>query len=376
MSRNLPPNVKAWLAEPLPQDVFRAVERVARAPDVVRVALMPDIHLANDVCVGTVIATRELIYPAAVGGDIGCGIAAVSIDGTEQLLRDARVAKELLEGLRSRVPAHRHHDRALPESLAGPVLSDARLQTVRRREGAVQFGTLGRGNHFLEYQADDEGRLWLMVHSGSRATGQAIRDFHISRATAAGGGLGYLRAGTPAGEAYIADAEWARAYARANRRAIIEAAAGALSQLTGAEAIPSTYLECDHNHVRHEEHLAGWFWVHRKGAMPAGPDEPGILPGSMGTESFHVAGRGNAEALCSSSHGAGRAMSRSEARQRVRATDVRRQMRGVWFDAESEGSLREEAPSAYKDVRAVLRAQTDLTRVVRRLRPLLVHKGA
>src|SRR5690348_7003953 len=149
MSRNLPPNVKAWLAEPLPQDVLRAVERVARAPDVVRVALMPDVHLANDVCVGTVMATRELIYPAAVGGDIGCGIAAVALDGNEQLLRDARVARELLERLRSSVPVHRHHDGALPESLAVQALSDSRLETVRRREGAVQFGTLGRGNHFL-----------------------------------------------------------------------------------------------------------------------------------------------------------------------------------------------------------------------------------
>jgi tRNA-splicing ligase RtcB len=231
MSRNLPQNVKACLVEPLPQDVFRAVERVARAPDVVRVALMPDVHLANDVCVGTVIATRELIYPAAVGGDIGCGIAAVALDADEQLLADARVAQEMLDRLRSSVPVHRHREGSVPQSLVAQALSDSRLEAVRRREGTVQFGTLGRGNHFLEFQTDDEGRLWLMVHSGSRAMGQTIRDLHVSRATAAGGGLAHLRAGAPQGDAYIADANWAREYAKASRRAMIDAAVGALNAL-------------------------------------------------------------------------------------------------------------------------------------------------
>jgi len=375
MSRNLPQNVKSWLVEPLPDDVFRAVERVARAPDVVRVALMPDVHLANDVCVGTVMATRELIYPAAVGGDIGCGIAAVALDGSEQLLRDARFAQELLDRLRSSVPVHRHGGGALPESLAAQAISDSRLESVRRREGAVQFGTLGRGNHFLEFQVDDEDRLWLMVHSGSRAMGQAIRDLHVARATSAGGGLTYLRAGTQEGDAYIVDTNWARAYAAANRRAMLDAAVAALTALSGTKAVSSTYFDCDHNHVRHEVHFGESFWVHRKGAMSAGSDEPGILPGSMATKSFHVAGRGNAEALRSSSHGAGRAMSRSEARQRVKSADVLRQMRSVWFDPNALPALREEAPSAYKDIRAVLRAQSDLTRVVRRLRPVLVYKG-
>ena len=374
MSRNLPPNVKAWLAEPLPEDVRRAVERVARAPDVARVALMPDVHLANDVCVGTVLATRELIYPAAVGGDIGCGIAAIAINGTEQLLRDAKVARELLATLRARVPVHRHRTGALPKFLANQSLSDSGLGMIRRRDGAVQFGTLGRGNHFLEVQADQDGGLWLMVHSGSRRMGQAIRDFHLSNATPAGGGLAFLGANSPQGEAYLADAQWARAYAKASRRAMLDAASEALAALTSASAIPSTYFDCDHNHVVCEEHGGEHLWVHRKGAVSAGPDEPGSLPGSMGTESFHVAGRGNPQSLCSSSHGAGRAMSRSEARHRVNAADVERDMRGIWFDG-GAAALREEAPSAYKDIRAVLRAQSELTRVVRRLRPLLVYKG-
>lgn len=375
MSRPLPPNVKAWLVEPLAADVARAVERVARLPDVRRIALMPDVHLAHDVCVGTAIATTELLYPAAVGGDIGCGIAAISFDAGADLLRDARLAQELLARLRTAVPAHRRRDAALPPELTGESLSEPALGTIRRREGTVQFGTLGRGNHFVEFQADDEGRLWLMVHSGSRAMGQAIRDLHASRASPAGGGLAFLRADSPQGHAYLRDADWARTYARANRRAMLDAAVATLRGLAGTGAIESSYFDCDHNHVRQETHWGALLWVHRKGAMSAGVDEPGSLPGSMGTESFHVAGRGNADALCSSAHGAGRAMSRSEARARLTLKNLENQMGEVWHDSRASPALREEAPAAYKDVRAVLRAQSGLTRIVRRLRPILSHKG-
>lgn len=375
MSRNLPPNVKAWLAAPLSEDVARAVRRSARAPDVQRVALMPDVHLAGDVCVGTVVATTELIYPGAVGGDIGCGIGAIAFDVTADALRDGAVAERLFGMLRAAVPIHRQHEGNLSERVPAGALSDPRLETLRRREGAYQLGTLGRGNHFLEFQADDEGCLWLMVHSGSRAMGQAIRDLHVSSATRAGGGLVFLRADSAAGRAYLNDAEWARRYARANRRAMIDATIGAVRTVLGAIDVESTWLDCDHNHVQHEAHFRGLLWVHRKGAMCAADGEPGMIPGSMGTESFHVAGRGNADALCSSSHGAGRSLSRTEARHQVSAAELRRQLTGVWFNRQAASDLREEAPSAYKDVRAVMRAQADLTRVVRRVRPILNYKG-
>lgn len=375
MSRPIADNVKTWLIEPLSSDVRRAIERLSRAKDVQRVVVLPDVHLAREVCIGTVVATSRLIYPAAVGGDIGCGVAAIAFDAAADALRNEPNACRMLERLREVVPIIRHKNRVLPRELAAASVSDPRLETTRRRDGAVQFGTMGRGNHFLEFQSDDEGRLWLMIHSGSRAVGQAIRDFHIARAIGSGGGLASLPADSAHGAAYLNDAQRAREYARANRRAMIDAAADAVRELLAAAPIESTYFDCDHNHVARETHAGEELWVHRKGAMRAAADEPGIIPGSMGTESFHVQGRGGEASLCSSSHGAGRAMARDEARRRIRPGDLERQMGEVWFDASIAAGLREEAPTAYKDIGRVLRAQSDLTRVVRRLRPVLVYKG-
>jgi tRNA-splicing ligase RtcB (3'-phosphate/5'-hydroxy nucleic acid ligase) len=374
MNVNLP-NLKAWLAEPMPKDVARAVERLARSPDVRHVAVMPDVHLARDVCVGTAVATSELIYPAAVGTDIGCGIAAVAFDTASQVV-DERVAVELLSRLPARVPVNRQPDRSLPTDLLAATLSDPNLDRVRMRDGSVQFGTLGRGNHFLEFQRDEEGRLWLMVHSGSRAMGRAIREFHETRIPGGGNKLKAIPADTPEGEAYLTDLHWARSYAKASRRCMIDRAARVLSELTGVEFDPDSYFDCDHNHVRRETHLGSEFWVHRKGAVSAGMGEVGSIPGSMGTVSFHVSGRGEQLSLRSSSHGAGRAMSRDQARRRVRSFDLLQKMEGIYFDMKLTAALREESPQAYKDVTKVLRAEAELTRIVRRLKPIVVYKGA
>lgn len=290
-------NVRAWLVEPMSKEVGRAVERLARSPDVRHVAVMPDVHLARDVCVGTAVATSELIYPAAVGTDIGCGIAVVGFDTPANVI-DGRVAGELLERLRARVPVHRRAERCLPKKLMDAPLSDPKLERIRARDGSVQFGTLGRGNHFLEFQQDEEGRLWMMVHSGSRAMGRAIRDFHEVRASGETGGLKSVPAGSSHGAAYINDMKWARAYASASRLTMIEAGAEVLGQLAGAELDRSSYFDCDHNHVRLEEHFGSSLWVHRKGAMSAGEGEAGSIPGSMGTQSFHVRFTSSDCALC------------------------------------------------------------------------------
>ncbi len=374
MNVNLP-NVRTWLPEPMPKDVARAVERLAGSPDVRHVAVMPDVHLARDVCVGTAIATSELIYPAAVGTDIGCGIAAVGFDGPAEVV-DERVAVELLSRLPARVPVHRQPDRSLPNDLLAAPLSDPKLDRVRMRDGSVQFGTLGRGNHFLEFQRDEEGQLWLMVHSGSRAMGRAVREFHEIRIPAGRNKLKAIAAGAPEGAAYLADLHWARAYAKASRRWMIDRAAGALSELTGVGIDPDSYFDCDHNHVRRESHFGSEFWVHRKGAMSAGAGEAGSIPGSMGTVSFHVSGRGEPLSLRSSSHGAGRAMSRDQARRRIKSFDLLRKMSGIYFDTRLAEALCEESPQAYKDVTKVLRAEAELTRIARRLKPIVVYKGA
>ena len=378
MSREIARHVKMWLTEPLSQDVRRAIERVASAEDVRQVRIMPDVHLAGDVCIGTVIATTRLIYPAAVGGDIGCGIAAAAFDLAADVLYDSGVAEKVLGRLRDLVPSIRHPRaavRPLPPDLNDATLSDRRLASICGRDGIVQFGTLGRGNHFLEFQTDDEHRLWLMVHSGSRAMGQAIRDFHLARATGESRGMASLPSDSAEGQAYLSDVQWARQYARANRRAMIDAAAMAIRELFNGAIDQASYFDCDHNHVQHESHHGEWLWVHRKGANSAARGQRGIIPGSMGTESFHVEGRGNSASLCSSSHGAGRAMSRDEARRKLSVAELRQQMDATMFDDARASDLLDEAPSAYKNVRAVLRAQKELVKQVRRLRPLLSYKG-
>ena len=371
--------VHSWLAEPLPPDVERALDRLARTEDVVRIAVMPDVHLSGDVCIGTVVATRQLIYPEAVGGDIGCGMAAIRFEGDAAALADEMTAARILAGLYDAVPTLRHPRgtarSALPPALADSPLSHEALEKLKGRDGRFELGTLGRGNHFVELQSDEAGALWLMVHSGSRAMGQAIRECHLRHAIRTSTGLHALDAEAPAGQAYLADLEWACAYAHESRGAIVEAVAGVVTHVTCCSVDRSSRIACHHNHVRRETHDGEPLWVHRKGAVPAAEGEPGIVPGSMGSPSFHTSGRGLPEALSSSSHGAGRAMSRAEAFQTIRASDLRRQMRGVWFDQRLADRLRDEAPSAYKDIGSVMRAQRDLTRIVRQLQPLLCFKG-
>jgi tRNA-splicing ligase RtcB len=372
------PQVHRWLAAPLPADVKQALARLERADDVKRIAVMPDVHLGRGVCVGTVLATGRLAYPQAVGGDIGCGMAAVAFACGADLLSDSTIATAALRGLRETVPILRHRSArvvAWPGGLEPADLSDPALTSVARRDGHIELGTLGRGNHFIEFQADDDGRLWLMVHSGSRAVGQAIADFHIARADRAAGGLCCLDACEPLGQAYLHDAAWAAEYARASRRRLVEAAAGLVKRLGGAATVPGSEIECDHNHARFEEYRGQRLLVHRKGANSAGAGEPAVIPGSMGSRSFHVEGRGCEEALRSSSHGAGRAMSRLDARRAGAPERLERDLEGVWFDRRLASGLVEEGPSAYKDIDAVMRAQRDLVKVVRRLRPVLCFKG-
>ncbi len=354
-----------WLAEPVSPEVEAALARLCAADDVQQVAVMPDVHLASDVCVGVALATTRLVYPAAVGGDIGCGVAALGFDLEAGALRVATAAR-LFEALGRAVPTRRHPRQgpdALPADVMAAPLSHPRLEALRRRDGAQEFATLGSGNHFVELQSDDEGRLWLMLHSGSRVMGQRIRDHHVAP--------GLVALEGDAATAYVNDATWAVAYAAASRRAMVERVAEVVTRTLGGTAEAASFIDCDHNHVRAED--PGW--VHRKGAMCARAGDLGVIPGSMGSWSFHVEGRGLPAALASSSHGAGRALSRGDARRLIAPAELRRQMRGVFFDPRLERALCDEAPGAYKDITQVMRAQRDLVRIVRRLRPLLCYKG-
>ena len=378
MSDSLLAPLRSWLTAPLDRDVSEALERLRRAPDVQQVAVMPDVHLAAEVCIGVVVATSHLIYPQAVGGDIGCGMLAVAADVEASVLKNPKTAAQLLNEIGRAVPSRRRNRNAVipqPADIANDRLSHAHLEAIRQKEGEIEFATLGSGNHFLEMQADEEGRLWLMVHSGSRALGQVIRDHHLARAQPLEGRLRALDAESDAGKEYLHDAMWARQFAAASRKAIAEETDKVLAQMLKCSISWETMIAIDHNHVALEHHGERELWVHRKGAMSAQQGQTGVLPGSMGSSSFHVEGRGCEEALCSSAHGAGRALSRGAARSKFSDRELRRQMEGVWYDYRLTGKLRDEAPAAYKDIRAVLKAQRELVKVIRTLRPVLNSKG-
>ena len=374
-----PATLQTWWHEPPPREVRAALDRLVRTTDVAHVAVMPDVHLAEDVCIGVVLASRSLLFPAAVGGDIGCGMMTIALGVDADVLSTPRVAARVLDGLCRSVPIMRHaRDDApiMPTILREGRLGSPLLESLRRRDAALQFGTLGRGNHFIELQADDNGRLWLMVHSGSRGLGQAIRQTHEREASAKGGGLAGIEADAPPGRAYPADVEWALQFAHHSRARMLEVASEVLRREVGADPDGATTIACHHNFVRRELHGAASLWVHRKGANSAAAGEAGVIPGSMGAASYHVEGRGCGRALCSSAHGAGRAMSRTEARRTIGTARLHEQMRGIWFDHRLAPGLREEAPGAYKDIGAVMKAQADLVKITRRVSPVLVYKGA
>ncbi len=278
-------------------------------------------------------------------------------------------------------PGRRHHRRTgheLPASLRDMSMSHAALDSQKNGdECRLQLGTLGAGNHFLELQENELTRnLWLMIHTGSRHLGQCILHHYLPKTRRLGSGIAALDADSADGQAYLADVTVARAWARENRRLLASRAAEAVHRILGISPNLDSLFDCDHNHVVREWHAGRELWVHRKGATAAGIDIPGIIPGSMGTRSFHTLGRGCPESLSSSSHGAGRALSRTQARHRITISALRQQLRGVWYDARLERSLREEAPSAYKPIDEVMHAQAALTKIVRRLRPVLIYKGA
>jgi tRNA-splicing ligase RtcB len=351
----------------LPRDVRQRVERLSHLEDVRALAVLPDVHIAGDFCVGVALATSRLIYPGAVGSDIGCGMACECLGMPDEPFTREQLWR-VLELLWHAVPFHLHRQRQrLP--IDPGLLSSPSLTRVAERDGAVEFGTLGGGNHFLELQHDSHGQLWLTVHTGSRCVGSNVFAWHRRSGDA-------IDSGSAGGESYLSDHEWCRAYARASRGAILERAAAVIREVIPLRADgPAQRTECDHNHVRWEEHFGQRLLVHRKGVTPAAEGEAGVIAGTMATRTYLTRGRGYAGAMASSSHGAGRVMTRAEARKRITLRDLQRSLAGIVYDARGGHSLVEEAPQAYRDIRRVMRAQADLTRIELELRPLLIHKS-
>ncbi len=207
-----------WSPGPLPVEVREAIARLGRAEDIRHIAVMPDCHLADQVCVGLAVGTNNTLYPAAVGGDIGCGMLALGFDCEASQVDAPQPAARIFDALYRRIPALKHTTPPAPDRLPPTRLSHRRLDKLARRTGLLQLGALGRGNHFVELQSDEDGRLWLMIHSGSRAMGPAIRDHHLTHATRRRGGLCGLDAHSPEGRAYLWDMAWALTYADRSRR--------------------------------------------------------------------------------------------------------------------------------------------------------------
>ncbi len=371
--------IHQWLDEPLGAEVKRALDRLSNATGVCHIAVMPDVHLSREVCIGTVVATEDQYYPQAVGNDIGCGMTAIGFDCDAHHFMNERNAARILEELSQRIPTIRHSRKTmqdqLPSNLMQFTLSHEKLEKAKSKNGRAQLGTLGSGNHFLEFQADEQGALWVMVHSGSRGMGQLINDHHLPLAIKSKWGLKFFESTSKTGKAYFNDVEWACLYAESNRSAMMEEVRAMMQELFGVSAWESSIISCNHNHVCREMHYGKNILVHRKGALSAKEGEPGIIPGSMGAPSFHTEGRGHPAALNSSSHGAGRVMSRGEARKKITLRHLHQQMEGVWFNHNLGHQLRDEAPAAYKNISVVMRAQKGLTRIVRKLQPLLSYKG-
>jgi tRNA-splicing ligase RtcB (3'-phosphate/5'-hydroxy nucleic acid ligase) len=364
------------------------------------VAVMPDVHMGKGATVGSVIPTRAAIVPAAVGVDIGCGMCAVrtSLKATDlpDSLADVRLRIE------ASVPVgFNSHDapvRTLHDGLDGVTLDrktrdlDARYERLRilafvgkhdQSKTLKQLGTLGGGNHFVELCLDEEQRVWVMLHSGSRNIGKTIGETAIEMAKEiavrkerrlADRDLAWLDEGSVEFDAYIEGMHWAQEYAAHNRALMLHAVLKALREAFGREiATAKTAVNCHHNFTRCEVHFGESMWVTRKGAVSAAAGELGIIPGSMGAKSFIVRGLGNAQSYCSCSHGAGRRMSRSEAKRRFSLTDLVEQTAGV--ECRKDEGVLDEIPAAYKDIDAVMKAQADLVSVEHTLKQIMCVKG-
>lgn len=394
--------VKAWInGVDMDEKARRQLLDVASLPFVHKwVAAMPDVHVGIGATVGSVIATHRAIIPAAVGVDIGCGMMAVRTTMTASDLPDD------LKGIRTDIEAAVPHGRssggrrgdkgAWRDDLPAPVTEAwsglvGRFDRICEKHPrlaqcnhAVHLGTLGTGNHFIELCLDEADRVWVMLHSGSRGVGNRIGSHFIALAKREmerwhihlpNASLAYLPEGSDHFGEYCEAVSWAQDYAATNRELMMAAvlrALGARADLPGFSTTDAA-VNCHHNYVEREHHYGEDVWVTRKGAVRAGAGDLGIIPGSMGARSYIVRGKGEPESFCSCSHGAGRAMTRTEAKRRFTVEDHARATAGV--ECRKDEGVIDETPMAYKPIDAVMAAQRDLVDVVHELRQVVCVKG-
>ena len=377
--KQLAPNLRSWASDIDQVTVDQAV-KASHLPILAGpVALMPDAHLGIGATIGSVIATESAIIPSAVGVDIGCGMIAVETDRRLDQLEE-RALELILHGFADNIPAGLGKWHRDPSDAARGWLAQHphELSTEQEQRALVQFGTLGSGNHFVEVTVDERGIVWLVMHSGSRGVGNQLANRHIALAKLQDQGLedpdlAYFVQGQPEFDAYVRDMLWAQDYAMANRQALMEAALHEFAYRTQGKAL--TWINCHHNYAAREVHGGREIWVTRKGAIRAEAWDLGVIPGSMGTKSFIVRGRGNELSYNSCSHGAGRRMSRGQARRQIPIEAFSEAMQGRVWQRGSAQALVDEAPQAYKDVDQVMRDQDDLVEIVHELRGVLSYNG-
>jgi RNA-splicing ligase RtcB len=383
-------SLRVW-GEGFDANTIEQAKRTARLPILAgHLALMPDAHLGYGGTVGSVIPTDGAVIPACVGVDIGCGMAAVLTDFTAADLPDNLTP--LLSKVEQAVPAGvgRGHDKARPLDVEHSIDAwfaanqpQTELDKGKAKKAANQMGSLGAGNHFAEVSLDEDDRVWIVLHSGSRGIGNQLAQGHMATAKKVMArlevgledpDLAYLLEGTPEFDHYIADLMWAQAYARKNRETMLNAMMAAVFAFIG-KGRELDRVNCHHNYTAKETHFGREVWVTRKGAISARVGERGIIPGSMGTDTFVVSGLGNPDSYHSSAHGAGRKMSRTRARKELSAESLTNAMAGRTWLADRADRLVDEHPEAYKDINEVMRHQADLVEVQHRLGAVLNYKG-
>ncbi|MDH6545033.1 RtcB family protein [Streptomyces sp. SPB4] len=385
--------IRMWTDPASVEDsAMRQLQNTAGLPWIKGLAVMPDVHYGKGATVGSVIAMKDAVCPAAVGVDIGCGMSAVKTSLTANDLPGD------LSKLRSRIEqaipvgAGMHREAVDPARLYGfgdsgfgdlwerfDYVADA--VKFRRERAMRQMGSLGQGNHFWELCIDSSGSVWIMLHSGSRNIGNELADFHINvaRGLAHNQGLvdrdlAVFLAATPEMQAYRSDLFWAQEYAKFNRRVMMSLSKEVIRrEFRKAKVSFDQEISCHHNYVAEERYDGMDLLVTRKGAIRAGGGEYGIIPGSMGTGSYIVKGLGNEKSFNSASHGAGRKMSRTAAKKRFSARDLAEQTRGV--ECRKDSGVVDEIPGAYKSIEQVIDQQTDLVQVVAKLKQVICIKG-
>ncbi|MBF0278126.1 MAG: RtcB family protein [SAR324 cluster bacterium] len=383
--------VLSWVNHELGASEFNMIRNMANLPCIFKhISLMPDAHLGKGAMVGSVIATKDAIIPAAVGVDIGCGMMAkklpIKASALEGKLHDLRLAIE------SRIPVgfagNTHLEKSVNQWKGWKRFSDLHPDVQKKEKKAfAQLGSLGGGNHFIEICIDWDAAdpdLWLMLHSGSRHIGNAIATSHIKTAKhlrkladqkVPDPDLSFFVKGTKEFNAYWRDLQWAQKYAFKNREIMMDRLMAIMARyLNKGDPIEVMFsVNCHHNYAVLEEHYGEEVYVTRKGAVEAGNGVFGIIPGSMGSKSYIVRGKGNPQSFCSCSHGAGRAMSRTQAKKQFSVQDLELQTSGV--ECRKDRGVLDEIPGAYKDIDHVMDAQSDLVEIVACLKQVLCVKG-